>query len=338
MNDLKKLLFALSSADAAGCVSDASALAERLLSKYCKPEKTAGLGCIARFKGESDYTVMIDAHIDQVAMTVTDIDEEGFLTVAKAGGIDIRSLPARSVTVHGRRKLTAVFCSTPPHLAGGEVKYDDISKIKLDTGLGPSARDAVSVGDIVTFSENPFKLSGGRVAGRSFDDRAGAAVIIALAERFSAEKLPCNVALVLSDGEELGLRGVRPAAYTVSPDEAIAVDVSFGDGIGIGPEECGELGGGAMIGAAPGLDRSLTDTLTAVAKEKNIPFQIEAMGSSTGTDADMIAVSRGGVKTCTVSIPLRNMHSEAEVLDLSDLKAVTDLLYNYVMAGGLNNA
>lgn len=338
MTDLKQLLFSLSSADAAGYVSEASALAEKMLSKYCGTEKTAGLGFIGRFKGETDYTIMIDAHIDQVAMVVTDIDEEGFLSLAKAGGIDLRSLPARPVTVHGSRKLTAVFCSTPPHLAGGEIKYDDISKLKLDTGLGAAARDLVSVGDIVTFAENPFELSHGRVAGRSFDDRAGAAVIISLAERLSAEKLPCNVALVLSDAEELGLRGIRPAAYSVCPDEAIAVDVSFGDGIGIDPEECGKLGGGAMIGVSPALDRTLTDRLVSIAEKQNIPFQTEAMGASTGTNADMIAVTRGGVKTCTVSVPLRNMHSEAEVLDIADLESAVSLLYNYIMAGGLKNA
>lgn len=338
MTDLKQLLFSLASADAAGYVAEASVLAEKLLSEYCETEKTAGLGCIGHIKGESDYTIMVDAHIDQIAMVVTDIDDEGFLTVAKAGGIDLRSLPARPVTVHGGGKLAAVFCSTPPHLGGADVKYDDISRLKLDTGLGAAARESVSVGDIVTLAENPFELSHGKVAGRSFDDRAGAAVIIALAERLSSEALPCNAALCLSDAEELGLRGVRPAAYRIEPDEAIAVDVSFGDGIGIAPEECGKLGGGAMIGVSPALDRAVTDRLIGTAEKYNIPFQTEAMGSSTGTNADMIAVSRRGVKTCTVSIPLRNMHTETEVLAVSDLEAAVDLLYNYIMAGGLKNA
>ena len=93
-----------------------------------------------------------------------------------------------------------------------------------------------------------------------------------------------------------------------------------------------------MIGVSPALDRTLTDRLVSIAEKQNIPFQTEAMGASTGTNADMIAVSRGGVKTCTVSVPLRNMHSEAEVLDIADLESAVSLLYNYIMAGGLKNA
>lgn len=335
--NIKETLFALSSADGVGNIREASDLAYDLLKEYCKTEKSDTLTVIGYLKGESDYTLMLDAHIDQIAMIVTDIDDNGFLTVAKSGGIDIRALPSRRVTVHGKEKVAAVFCATPPHLSSGEKEYTDIADIKLDTALGAKAKEIISIGDYVTFSADPCELLGTRVSGRSFDDRAAVACLIEVAKRLKDKKLPLNVAFVLSDGEELGMRGIRPAAFKVDPNEAIAIDVSFGDGIGISEDECGKLGEGGMIGISPALDRKISQKLIKTAKDNNIPYQTEVMGERTGTNADMIAVSRQGVRTCTLSIPLRNMHTEVETLDIKDLDSVCELLCAYILSGGAMN-
>lgn len=335
--NIKETLFALSSADGVGNIREASDLAYDLLKEYCKTEKSDTLTVIGYLKGESDYTLMLDAHIDQIAMIVTDIDDNGFLTVAKSGGIDIRALPSRRVTVHGKEKVAAVFCATPPHLSSGEKEYTDIADIKLDTALGAKAKEIISIGDYVTFSGDPTELLGTRVSGRSFDDRAAVACLIEVAKRLKDKKLPLNVAFVLSDGEELGMRGIRPAAFKVDPNEAIAIDVSFGDGIGISEDECGKLGEGSMIGISPALDRKISQKLIKTAKDNNIPYQTEVMGERTGTNADMIAVSRQGVRTCTLSIPLRNMHTEVETLDIKDLDSVCELLCAYILSGGAMN-
>ncbi len=338
MIDLKEILFSLSKADAVGCVKDASNLAFELLSEACDTYRADGLTVIGKLKGESDYTLMLDAHIDQIAMIVTDVDNEGFLTVAKSGGIDIRTLPSRRVTIHGRQKVSGVFCSTPPHLATGEVEYTDISKLKIDTALGNKARDIISVGDYVTFTAEPKELLDSRVCGRSFDDRAGVACLIYLAYKLKGKKLPFNVAFVLSDGEELAMRGTRTASFRVDPKEAIAVDVSFADGIGIDSEDCGKMGDGAMIGFSPVLDSAISERFTELAKSENIKYQTEVMGSKTGTNADMISINREGVRCGLLSIPLRNMHTEVEIIDLADLQSTCDLLYAYIMSGGVGNA
>ena len=335
--NIKERLFALSSADAVGNTKEASDLAYKMLSQYCECEKTDTLSVIGYLKGESDYTLMLDAHIDQIAMVVTNVDDNGFLTVSNAGGIDIRMLPSRRVTVHGKQKITAVFCSTPPHLASGEKEYADIADIKLDTLLGKKAKESVSVGDLVTFNTNPCELLNGLVCGKSFDDRAGVTCIIEVAKRLKDKKLPFNVAFVLSDGEELGLRGIRTAAFKVNPDEAIAIDVSFGDGIGISEEESGKLGCGAMVGISPCLDSKISKKLINIAKEKNIPYQTEVMAEKSGTNADMISISKEGVRTCTLSIPLRNMHTDCEILKISDLENTCELLCEYVLGGGVKN-
>ena len=337
MIDLKDTLFALSKTDGVGNIREASDLAERLLSQYCKTERTDNLTVIGYLSGKSDYTLMLDAHIDQIAFVVTDVDSKGFLTVKNAGGVDLRSLPSRRVTVHGKEKITALFSATPPHLTKGEKEYDDIGEIKLDTALGGKATDIVSVGDYVTFANEPCELLGKRVSGRSFDNRSAVACLIAVAEMLKDKELPFNVAFVLSDSEELGLRGIRTASFKINPQEAIAVDVSFGDGIGIGNEDCSPLGSGAMIGISPTLDRGVSNKLIRICEEKNIPYTAEVMGGRTGTNADMISVNREGVKTGTVSLPLRNMHSDTEIVDLNDLESVCKLLFEYVLSGGVAN-
>ncbi len=336
--NFKDLLFKLSGLDAVGNITAASDFAFGILSKYTAAEKMDNLTVIGFLDGKSDYTLMLDAHIDQIAMVITDIDDNGFLTVSNAGGIDIRNLPSREVLVHGKENITAVFCATPPHLAKGEETFDSISDIKLDTSLGKKAKELISVGDYVTFTGKCGELQNNLVFGRSFDDRAAVACLLMLAERLHGKKLPINVAFVLSDSEELGMCGIRTAAFRVNPDEAIALDVSFGDGIGISSEECGTLSKGGMIGVSPALSKEISNKLTKIAKESEIPYQLEVMGARTGTNADMISINREGVKTCTLSIPLRNMHSDTEILALDDLENVCELIYRYIMAGGVLNA
>ena len=335
--NIKDLLFKLSSLDAVGKITEASDFAFGVLSKYSEAEKMDNLTVIGYVDGKSDYTLMLDAHIDQISMIVTDVDNNGFLTVSNAGGIDIRTLPSRVAKVHGSDVIPAVFCATPPHLAKGDTVFNDISSIKLDTGLGDKALETVSVGDIVTFSSNPFEMHNNLVCGRSFDDRAAVACLLMVAEKLKGKKPPINVVFVLSDSEELGMRGIRPAAFRVNPNEAIAVDVSFGNGVGIRDDECGELSKGGMIGISPTLCKDVSNKLITVADENDIPYQIEVMGDKTGTNADMISINREGVKTGTLSIPLRNMHSDHEIVSIDDLENVCELLYRYIMAGGAFN-
>ncbi len=339
MNEWRTWLQELCAADATGGVSAAADLAAGILSRYVPVERQNGLTMWGVLPGDSDYTILLDAHMDQVAMVVTAIDDEGFLTVAKAGGLDLRALPARPVTVHGKKPVPAVFCSTPPHLAGKEAVYDDLSILKVDAGLGAAAREWISPGDMVTFTAPPVLLAGNRLCARSLDDRAGVVCLLEVARRLSArKKRPATVCFLFSDAEELGMRGVRPAAFTLSPQEAVAVDVTFGNGPGLSPEETGRLGAGPMVGFSPALDKTLSDRLMTLAEQENIPVQPEVMGATTGTNADMIAVSRGGVKTVTLSIPLRGMHTETEIVDLSDIEATCDLLEAYVLSGGADHA
>ena len=141
--------------------------------------------------------------------------------------------------------------------------------------------------------------------------------------------------MCFSAQEETGERGVKGAAFRLQPDEAIAVDVSFGRTPDSVPHETAVLGSGAMIGYSAALDRGMSDSLKSAAEKNGIPYTIEVMPSSTGTNADSISISRAGVKCCTVSIPIRYMHTPIETVRLSDIESAARLICEYA-AGGKN--
>lgn len=331
--ELKETLMLLSNAVGIGNINTAAKIAFDELSKYANTTQN-GLNIVGKLKVESNYTLLLEAHIDEVGFIVTDIDDNGFLTVKNCGGIDLRALPSRVVTIHGKRDITGVFCSTPPHLAKGDVKYDDISVIKIDTLLGKGARDVISVGDYVTFKMKSCELLNGCVTGKSLDNRAGVACVLELAKRLSGKKLPFNVVFALTDAEELGHRGAKTAAFSIDADEALVIDVSFADGPDIASKDCGKLGCGGMICISPILNKEISNELILIAKENNIPYQLEVTGSTTGTNGDVISISKSGVKTALVSIPLRNMHTDVEVVSIDDLTNTCDLLEQYILKGG----
>jgi len=331
--NLKKLIFKLSEADGMGGVKDALKVAEQYLSRYATVEIMGEGTLIGVIKGKSNHTIMLDAHIDEVGMMVTSVDERGFVKVSAAGGIDSRILAAMPVHIHSVPPVIGAFCSTPPHLRKDDDDVCKITEMYIDTGLGEKGIDIVSVGDRVTFLQSPKELMCGRITGKSLDDRAGVAALIEVAHQINDNCVPpCNVAILLSDQEELGCRGAKVSAFSVDPDEAIAVDVSFGDMPDIPSNKTGKLDGGAMLGISPVLSQEISDKLARLATEKKIPFQYEVMGGHTSTNADVISVAKCGVPCGLLSIPLRNMHTPVEVISIADVQSVANIITAYIMA------
>ena len=194
----------------------------------------------------------------------------------------------------------------------------------------PGSTDVVQPGDMVLVPGEPRRLLGSRVTGAALDDRAGCAVLIRCAQLLQGEDLHCRVSLLLSAREELDSQGARTAAFREEPDMAIVVDVSFAQQPGVPAHESGKLSAGPMIGVSPILDKGITNTLRRLAKEQEIPFQMEVMGGRTGTNADGINGSRGGVPCGLVSIPQRNMHTPAEICDLEDIENTARLLAAFI--------
>lgn len=316
----------------AGQENSAAAEAEKLLSELGDCETTALGSLICRIKTakrEDAPHLVLEAHLDEIGLIVTYIEDSGFLRVAPCGGVDRQLLCASRVTVHTKNgPLHGVISSVPPHLKKGKSDTaPEIDEISVDIGLnGDAAREAVSLGDRITFDAQPRQV-GKLLSCKALDDRAGCAAVLRAAVMLLSDDLDCSLSVLLSTMEELGGHGAGTGIYALAPTHAFCVDVSFGHAPGMEERTCGKLLKGPMIGIAPLLSHEISQMFIRTAQEKEIPFQYEVLGGGkTGTDADEIACSRGGIKTGLLSIPQRNMHTPVELVAEEDVENTARLL------------
>ena len=280
---------------------------------------------IVRKKGDGPR-VMLAAHMDSIGFIVTHIEKEGFLRVGKLGGISPKE--AAYASVRFKNGVRGVF--VPEEKADfGKLKLDECF---IDIGVEneEEAKKLVQVGDTCVY-DGPIRVQGSRVTGPYLDDRIACAVLLCALERI--EKPACDLYLVFTVQEEVGLRGARTAAWWVEPDAGIAVDVTDVDDTP-GSERCGttRLGGGAGIKV---MDSSVichpqvVARLEELAKTGDIPAQRDIMRGG-GTDAGALHTTRLGVKTGGVSIPCRYIHTPAETASLQDAEACVQLLTAFV--------
>ncbi|MDE6833108.1 MAG: M20/M25/M40 family metallo-hydrolase [Ruminococcus sp.] len=332
--NIKETLFELSeTAGASGNERNVSEKALEMLRKYCPDAEIRNGNVIGRFgtKNENLPELVLDAHIDQIGMIVTYITDDGFIKVGNLGGIDRRLLPAQPVVIHGKTDVKGVICSVPPHLSDSN-SVPSFNDIAIDTGLTKSElEEIVSLGDTITFDVKCRQLLNNRVTGGAFDDRSGMTAILYALDLLRDKPLNYNVTVIFSTQEELGERGAKIGAFEINPDIALAIDVSFACAIGENESKCGKLGKGAMIGISPSLSRRISDNLIDTARKNNIPYQIEVMNGLTSTNADQYSVCRDGAETCTISIPLRNMHTPVEVIDLEDIRYTVELIAEFII-------
>ena len=338
--DCKQVLFALTQAvGVSGAEQTASAYALSVLSHYASDARMDSFGNVTGTVGTSDPakpTLLLDAHIDEIGLIVTYVDEAGFVKVGSCGGVDRRLLLAQQVTIHGTQPVTGVICSKPPHLEKGDEhkKVPEIDAIAIDTGYSREQLEGlIAPGDRVTLHTTTKDLLNGRVTGKSMEDRSGVAAILYALELLKDAERPFNLTVLFSAQEEVGSAGAHVAAYTIAPDYAIAIDVSFAHSNDTPEHKCGKMGEGPMIGVSPTLSAAMSDRLIALAKAQGLPYQIEVMPGRTSTNADAIGVTKGGARTATVSIPLRYMHTPVETLALADIEATAQLLCAYAKEG-----
>jgi endoglucanase len=296
---------------------------------------TDGIGSSIARIGEGEPLLAVVGHIDEIGLVVTHIDEKGFLYFAPIGGWDPQVLVGQRVEVRGRDGLVpGVLGRKPLHLldADQRKKVVEMKRLHIDIGVADreEAEQLVRVGDPAVISAEPVLLSGTRLASRAMDNRLGAYVALeALRRCHERAALSGSLAAVAAVQEEIGLYGARTSAFEVRPDLAVAVDVEHAtDAPGVDEKELGShpLGSGPAIGRGSTLSPKVFELLVETAEEIGIEYTISASGRSTSTDADAIQISRSGVPTGLVSIPLRYMHSPVELVDLTDVEATVELI------------
>jgi len=285
-------------------------------------------------RDEPRRRILLAGHMDEIGLMVTALDK-AFLRFTQVGGFDVRTLMGQEVIVHGRRPLRGVIGCRPPHVLSAEERQKPapMDELFIDVGLGEQAlQEAVRVGDLVTI-QRPFKeLKGGLVSGKAFDDRAAVTAIAVCLNILRTLRHEWDVYGVATVQEEVGLRGAITSTYGIMPDAGIAIDVGFGKQPGVGPEDAIELDKGPSLAFGPYLHPVLFGELQRVAREHEIPCQMEVVPSGTGTDANAIQVTQAGVPTALLSIPLRNMHTPIETLAVKDVLR-TGRLMAYTIAG-----
>lgn len=276
--------------------------------------------------------VLMDAHMDEIGLIVTGA-ENGFLAFGTLGGVDQRMLPAREVKVLSDPPLFGIVDTMPPHVLEPAEQGNAFNPNRLFIDVGLTQEEAEKIappGTPVVYASACEDLGNGMLCGKALDDRACVAIIIKAFEQLCKEELSVDVCCLVSTQEEVGHRGATVAAWNVQPDVALVVDVTHGktpDGKEV-PCVCGK---GAAIGIGPNMNGALTKELFSIAKERGIAHQPEAVpGGNSGTNAHAIQVSRTGVQTALISLPLKYMHTPVEVVCREDMDAIVELLTVYV--------
>ena len=283
--------------------------------------------------------VMLAAHIDEIGYMVKYIDKEGYISFSTIGGVDPQLIPGHRVRIKTRKgEISGVIGKKAVHLLEEEErkKIPKVEDLWVDIGVKDEeeAKAKVEIGDVIVVDAAFDSLNSDKIVGRGFDDKAGVFVITEALKLLSNEALNASLYTVATVQEEIGLRGAKTSAYGISPDIGLAVDATFAtDHPQINKKRDGDIkiGSGPVIAKGPNIDSKVFELLLTAAKEEEIPYQIEAISRGTGTDANVIQLTRSGVATGLVSIPLRYMHTPVEVISLEDLENTVKLLKAFIL-------
>ncbi|RLE57528.1 MAG: M42 family peptidase [Candidatus Methanomethylicota archaeon] len=288
--------------------------------------------------GRDEPKIMFAAHMDQIGLIISYIDKNGYLYF-KPRGFDRRILYGMKVMVHGSRgSIIGVIGAKPAHLVKPEERDKAVKVEEMAIDIGAESKDEVlemgiNLGAIATPILEAYLLGkGDKMMGVGLDDKAGVASIIRAIDLLKGEELSSTVYAVATTQEEVGLRGAVTATYNIHPHIGIAIDVTHASSYNVSEKRVSgiRIGGGPAIGVGPNFHPKLTELIMDICKSENIPYQVEPILGASGTDAWAIQVSRGGVATALISIPLRYMHSPGEVISIVDVENIGKLLAEIV--------
>jgi endoglucanase len=285
-------------------------------------------------------SVAVIGHIDEIGLIVTHIDDEGLLWFNQVGGWDPMILVGQRVEVATRGGVVAgVIGKKPIHLLSSDdrKKVPELKDLHIDIGAadGAEAREAVRIGDVAVIAAEPVELRNGRWASRSMDNRLGCYVAYETLRLLAAddERPPGDFFAVAVTQEETTFQGAYTTAYALRPDCALVIDVTHATDVpGVDEKTEGRhaFGSGPAITRGSSLSPVVYELLEQAAESEGIGYTVEATGRATGTDADAVTVTRAGVPTGVIGVPLRYMHSPVELVQLSDVAATAQLCAAFV--------
>ena len=288
----------------------------------------------ARLKNEGAPVVVIEGHIDEIGLLITHIDEQGFLWFEHIGGWDNQVLVGQRIRISGNDgDVIGVIGRKAKHLLGkgDEDRAAQTRDLWIDIGAKDraDALQRVSIGDPAVVHADFVSLTGDLCVSRSMDNRVGAFVALEAVRLLATDRPALDIYALAPTQEEISFAGAYTSTFRLAPKVAIAIDVTHAtDAPTIDKKETGEhaLGSGPVITRGATLSSRVCEMLIETAEAEGMDYTLEASGRGTHTDADAIQLARGGIASGVVSIPLRYMHSSVEMVQLSDVEAVIELL------------
>ncbi len=280
--------------------------------------------------------LLLDAHLDEIGFIITG-HEEGYLRFAPLGGVDPRMLPDRELTVMTQPPIFGVVACLPPHIQSSEDmdKSLPIRELWLDVGLSQEeAEKRIPIGTPAVYRTGCTPLGENLLCGKALDDRACFAILADALERLKGEELDVDVYVLGSTQEETHSTGAITAAYGICPDMCVAVDVTHGDSPDAPKDQTFPLGGGPVVGIGPNCTRWMAERMKRCAKKLDMEVGLEVMAGHTGTNGWDLQISREGVATAVLSLPLRYMHTPVETIHRDDLDKTAALLAEFIRGLG----
>jgi endoglucanase len=282
--------------------------------------------------------VLLAGHIDEIGVMVSHIDDDGYLYFSGVGGWDSQVLVGQRIRLRGRQgDVIGVIGKKPIHLMKGpeREKVSTIEDLWIDIGAAGKAEalERVRVGTTGVIDAQVYEFPNGRIVSRSIDNRIGAYTVLEALRLLAQDRPRATVAAVATAQEEITFGGAITAAYSFEPLVAIAVDVTFStDYPGADKKQQSDvkLGGGPVISRGSVGNPVVYDMLVDIAEREGIPHSFQINPRFSGTDADAMHTSRGGVATAVISIPNRYMHSPNEMIQLSDVEHAARLIAAFV--------
>lgn len=329
--DMKTVLERLCGCTApSGFETPAAQLAKELLAPLVDEVTVDRMGSVMglrRCGREGAAKVLLDAHLDEIGLIVIGA-EEGFLRFRTIGGVDPRMLPGREVTILSDPPMVGmVAVPGPGH--DDQDKSVPLEELVVDAGLTQAQAEKL-IGVPMVYRGACFPLGEDQMCGKAMDDRSCFAALLRCMELLKDKNLDVDVYVMGSTREEISGVGAAVGTWVVQPSCCIAVDVTHGRTPDGPIDKAFVLGGGPAVGVGPNMARWMTQRLLDKAREREIPFQQEVMSGHTGTNGWLMQVSREGVATAVLSLPLKYMHSPIEVLSLTDLEHTAALLAAFV--------
>ena len=281
-------------------------------------------------------TVLLEAHADEIGFAVKYVTDDGFLRVDRIGGSDQAIARARRLMILGSNgPVPGILGNTAIHLRDrkDDEKAPKLEELFVDVGAKDKegvAALGIRVGHPAVYADGVEMLTETRVVGRALDNRLGGFVLTqVLADLEAGKQHAATVVALNAVQEEIGGNGAKMAAYEISPDVAVVLDVTHAtDSPGIDKAKHGEvvLGGGPSVTHGTVNHPAVVARLIEVAEKEGIPLQHESSSRYSGTDTDLIFTTKSGVPSALVSIPMRYMHSTVETVDLGDVEHTVNLL------------